>query len=292
MSRSDRLSAYLHRIGLDGAPLADPDGLARVQAAHRQAIGFENLDVQLGRPIRIDTDSVFDKLVARGRGGYCFEQNRLFADMLAALGMANRPLLARPRLAIAPDVIPPRTHVLLHLDLAGEPWIADAGFGGSYVPPLPLVDGATARTGDGAVHRLRRIGRPGDLAGEWLLERAGPARATDGRAAPHESWQAQYSFDLTPVAPSDLQQCNHWTSLSPDSRFTQLLIVTIALPNGFAAMTDRKLSIYRDGEASVREIRDAGDCHAVLTDLFRVAISGADVAALPCFSGSASARVP
>lgn len=284
MSRSDRLIAYLRRIGLGSAPAADPAGLAVIQAAHRRAIGFENLDVRLGRPIRIDGDAVFDKLVTRGRGGYCFEQNRLLADMLAELGMPGRPLLARTRLGIAPDVIPPRTHVLLLLDLAGEPWIADAGFGGSYVPPLPLVDGATIHTQDGAVHRLRRVGQRGDLTGEWLLERAGPVKATDGRAALHNGWQAQYSFDLTQVAPNDLEQCNHWTSLWPDSRFMLHEIVSIALPDGFASMTDRLLSVYRNGESNVREIDTLADYHAVLTDLFRLAISAADVAALPGFA--------
>lgn len=286
MTRSDRLSAYLHRLCLDAAPLADSEGLAHLQAAHRQAIGFENLDVRLGRPIRIDAASAFDKLVTRGRGGYCFEQNQLFSDMLAALGMPNRPLLARVWLGLAPgvDAPPPRSHVLLLVDLAGAPWIADAGFGGSYVPPLPLVDGATTQTQDGAVHRLRRVGAVGDLTGEWLLERAGPAKATDGRAAPHGDWQPQYGFDLAPVAPIDLEQCNHWTSTRPDTRFTTLQIVSIALPGGFAAMTDRRLALYRGGEASVREIASAADYHAVLTDLFRLTISAHDVAALPAFA--------
>lgn len=287
MTRSDRLSAYLHRLGLDAVPSADPGGVARLQAAHRQMIGFENLDVRLGRPIRIDPESAFDKLVTRGRGGYCFEQNRLFSDMLAALDMANRPLLARVWLGLTPgvDAPPPRSHVLLLVDLDGAPWIADAGFGGSYVPPLPLVDGTVVRTEDGAMHRLRRVGAVGDLAGEWLLERAGPTTATDGRGAPHDDWQPQYGFDLAPVAPIDLEQCNHWTATRPDTRFTTLQIVSIALADGFAAMTDRRLALYRGGEASVREIASAPDYHAVLTDLFRLTISLQDVTSLPTFAG-------
>lgn len=287
MTRPDRLSAYLRRLRLDAAPAADPEGLARLQAAHRRTIGFENLDIRLGRAIRVDPESVFDKLVTRGRGGYCFEQNRLFGDMLAALGIPNRPLLARVWLGLAPgiDAPPPRSHVLLLADIAGAPWIADAGFGGSYVPPLPLVDGAAVRTEDGAMHRLRRVGAVGDLGGEWLLERAGPAKATDGRGASHGDWQPQYGFDLSPVAPIDLEQCNHWTATRPDTRFTTLHIVSIALPGGFAAMTDRRLALYRGGEASVREVGSAAEYHAVLTDLFGLTISAADVAALPAFTG-------
>jgi len=248
-------------------------------------IGFENLDIRLGRPIRIDTDSVFDKLVTRGRGGYCFEQNQLFGEMLAALGLTNRPLLARVRLGAAPGLTPPRTHMLLLVDLAGEPWIADAGFGGSYVPPLPLIDGATARTEDGAAHRLRRTGMVGDLAGQWLLERAAPARVMASGAVADDDWQPQYGFDLAPVAPIDLEQCNHWTSTRPDTRFIMSSIVSIALRDGFAAMTDGALTIYRGGAAETRTIGSLADYHDVLTGLFRLNISWDEVAALPLWSG-------
>lgn len=199
------LDRYLARIGLASPVSADPAGIAAMQSAHRLNIGFENLDVMLGRPIRIDRISVFDKLVERGRGGYCFEQNRLYADALAALGLPVRPLLARVRLGLPEGVVPPRTHVGLLVTMEGRDWLADAGFGGSDLPPLPLEDGSIAQTHDGARHRLRHIGTPGTLGGEWLLERAGPVAATDGRAAAHGDWQAQYTFDLSEVAPDDLR---------------------------------------------------------------------------------------
>jgi len=280
MTNPNRLAAYLDRLQLDAAPPADAEGLARLQEAHRRTIAFENFDAWLGRGIRIDSDAVFAKLVTAGRGGYCFEHNRLFSDMLTELGLTNRLLLARVRLGIEPDIVPPRTHVLLLVDLAGEPWIADAGFGGSYVPPLPLVDGMTAQTADGAKHRLRRIGAPGDLSGEWLLDRAGPVSATDGRAAPHGDWQPQYGFDLSPVAPSDLEQGNHWTSTRPDTRFTTLRVASIALPDGFAAMTDHKLTIYRGEETHKHEFEEPDAYLATLRDLFRIKLNADDETAL------------
>jgi arylamine N-acetyltransferase len=280
----DHIAAYLDRLRLDTAPPATLAGLDRLQTAHRQAIAFENLDVRLGRPIRIDSASVFDKLVTRRRGGYCFEQNRLYSDMLTTLGISNRPLLARVRLGMSADVVPPRTHVLLLVELEGERWIADAGFGGSNVPPLPLQDGASAQTDDGAAHRLRRIGLPGDLSGEWLLERAGPVAATDGRAAPHGDWQPQYAFDLSPVDQVDLEQCNHWTSTRPETRFTTLHIVSRPLAGGFASLVERSLSFTRDGANETREIASAADYRALLGGTFGLAISEQEAASLPLFS--------
>lgn len=289
-STDPRLQAYLQRIGLAETPASDADGLQRWLAAHRQSIPFENLDIPLGRGIAVDSPSVFDKLVTGRRGGYCFEQNRLFSDMLAAAGFANRPLLARVWLQIAEGYTPPRTHVLLLVRLGGEKsgggdWIADAGFGGSFVPPLPLVDGAEARTPDGAAHRLRRLGPDDGLPGEWLLERAGPAAATDGRVADHEDWQPQYSFELGVVTSEDLEQCNHWTATRPGTRFTTLHVVSRVLPDGFAAMTDRRLTVYRAGAAEYVTIEGPADYAATLRERFGLDIAEEALAGLGLFAG-------
>jgi N-hydroxyarylamine O-acetyltransferase len=283
-SSDSSLAKYLARIGLDEAPSADRAGLSRILGAHRKAIAFENLDIPLGRGIAIDGESVFAKLVDRRRGGYCFEQNRLFSDMLAAAGFANRPLLARVWLQAQPGLAPPRTHVLLLVDLDGEPTIADAGFGGSFVPPLPLADGAEGRTADGALHRLRRLRPEEAIAGEWLLERSGPVAATDGRYVPHGDWQPQYSFEMGEVAPADLEQCNHWTSTRPDTRFTTLHVVSRVLPDGFAAMTDRRLTVYRGGETELRTVEGVAAYAVVLRDLFGLDIAEGELARLRIFA--------
>lgn len=270
------IDRYLARIGLASRPSMNAEGVTALQSAHRLAIGFENLDVMLGRPIRIDGASVFEKLVVQGRGGYCFEQNRLFADALAALGVSSRPLLARVRLGLPEDARPPRTHVCLLAEVEGRAWLADAGFGGSNLAPLPLEDGAEARTSDGARHRLRRVGERGEPGGEWLLERAGPVSATDGRAAAHGDWQAQYTFDLSDVAPDDLEQANHWTSTRPGTRFTTLHVSSIPLPDGFASMVDRDLTVHGPGGTERREIADAADYARTLREVFRIDLPDAE----------------
>lgn len=280
MKASGKLTAYCARLGLGGAPKADAEGLAQLQAAHRQAIAFENIDVLLGRGIRIDSDSVFDKLVMRQRGGYCFEQNRLYADMLAEIGFRLRPLMARVRLAVPEGLVPPRTHILLLVELEDGFWIADAGFGGSYVPVMPLRDGVEAQTPDGARHRLRHIGKPD---GEWVLERAGSRTGTDGRAEDHEDWQAQYTFDLAHVADTDLEQANHWVSTWPQSRFVIEPRVTIVLPEGFRALTGTSLSIADKGSHEKREIANEGEWRAVVAELFGIELTETEISGLNLF---------
>jgi len=275
------LSAYLARIGLKQPPAPDADGLAAVQRAHRLAIPFENLDVILGRGISLDPDTVFDKLVTRRRGGYCFEQNQLFLRALHALGFEARPLLARVWLGASET--PPRTHTLNLVTVAGQQWIADAGFGGSYTPPLPLADGAEAATANGAHHRLRA-----DPDHGWMLDRHGDATLTDGRGAGHEGWLPQYSFTLDPVAPADLALSNHWTSTAPGARFTTLCVASIVLPNGFASLTDRRYSRRNADRANSGEIDSARVYRMRLSLMFGIDLTSEEVDALGLFDSSLS----
>lgn len=275
MSLPFDLPAYLERIRLPARPTLDHYGLAAVQRAHRLAIPFENLDVALGRGIDISPDAVFGKLVIAGRGGCCFEQNRLFLDALHALGFAARPLLARVWLMA--DGVPPKTHTLNLVTIDGQEWIADAGFGGSYAPPMPLVEGAEAEAPDGARYRLTR-----DAAHGWLLARDGHSGTTDGRGG-GEGFEPQYSFTTDIVWPADLALANHWTSTAPNTRFTTLNVVSIVLPHGFASLTGRSYRRRAGEEETAAEIDDPRVYRMRLGMMFGIALSTEEVAALGLF---------
>ena len=272
------LDRYLNRIRLAEPPAADADGLVALQRAHRLAIPFENLDVILGRGIAIDREAVFAKLVEANRGGYCFEQDRLFGDALNALGFQARPLLARVWLGAAGPP-PPRTHTLSLVRIAGQDWIADAGFGGSYCPPMPLMEGAITSGPDAARHRLTR-----DPLHGWMLEREGDPAMTDGRGG-GSGWQPQYSFTLDPVFPADLMLANHWTATAPDSRFGQLCIVSLVLPHGFASLTDRSYRRRTGTNEAAAEISDPRVYRMRLSLMFGIDLSMEDVATLGMFGG-------
>src|ERR1700756_4948956 len=91
------LKAYSARIGYTGAFAPTAETLAELHLAHATHIPFENADILLGRPIRLDQESLQAKLVAQRRGGYCFEQNLLFAAALEELGFRVTRLAARVR---------------------------------------------------------------------------------------------------------------------------------------------------------------------------------------------------
>ena len=269
------LPAYLARVRLPARVTADAAGLQRLQRAHRLAIPFENLDVALGRPIAIDGAAVFAKLVTARRGGYCFEHNRLFADALAAMGFAARPLLARVWLDAGDE--PPLAHAVTLVTIDGAAWLADAGFGAGYAPPMPLIDGAEAAAPDGA--RWRLVADEGD---GWLLLRDGPVSATDGRGA-GPGWQRQYGVTLDRVGDADLARGNDWASTSPDSRFTRLRVVSLPLPTGFASLTDRRYRRRTASDETAGEITDPRVYRMRLSLMFGIDLTKEEVAALGLF---------
>jgi N-hydroxyarylamine O-acetyltransferase len=269
------LVAYLDRIRLARPECADAVALEAVQRAHRLAIPFENLDVRLGREISIGSDAVFAKLVTARRGGYCFEHNQLFGDALAALGFAVRPQLARVWLGA--EAVPPLTHAISIVTIDGIEWIADAGFGGSYTPPMPLVAGAEAIAPDGARFRLDQEGDRG-----WMLWRAGDAAATDGRGA-GDGFQPQYSFVPGPAYEADLAMGNLWAATAPVSRFRNTCVVSVVLPKGFASLTDRMYRRRSGSETTEAEITDARVYRLRLSMLFGIDLTAEEVAKLALF---------
>ena len=272
------LDAYVQRIGMPARPTLDAAGLARVQLAHRLAIPFENLDVVLGRDIAIDSAGVFAKLVTARRGGYCFEQNRLFLDALDGFGFVARPLLARVWLGASE--VPPLTHTLSLVTIEGQQWIADPGFGGSYTPPMPLVVGAEAAAPDGAVFRLLRNDDHG-----WMLLRDGDGTTTDGRGT-GAGFMPQYSFSTATVWDADLAMGNHWSASWPASRFRALRIASIVLPHGFASLMDRHYRRKAGDAETGGEITDPRVYRMRLSLMFGIDLSADEVARLGLFDAA------
>jgi len=237
------LTAYLRRTGTERPAGPTLGALAALHEAHVGAIPFENLDVLLGREIRLDLDALQAKLVAGGRGGYCFEHNTLFAAVLEALGFAVTRLFGR--VGSRPDAVRPRTHMVLRVDLPEGAFLADVGFGGDGpVRPVPL-DARNA--GDGATHRV-------------LAE-------ADGFAL-HGPEGSLYTFTLERQHAVDFEVANHWTSTHPSSRFRLTLTAQRSWPGARAILRDRELVETRGAERRTTTIRDPGHLLAVLDGVF------------------------
>ncbi|WP_297696733.1 arylamine N-acetyltransferase [Phenylobacterium sp.] len=141
-----QLTAYLDRIGFVGAPRPDCETLCALHRAHLLAIPYENFDVQFGRPVTIEADAAFEKLVVRRRGGWCYEMNGLFAAALEAIGFSVTRLAGGVRRDLMGEVMV-GNHLVLKVDLQDASWIADVGFGDGAFEPFPLREGAIVAGG-------------------------------------------------------------------------------------------------------------------------------------------------
>ena len=136
------ISRYLERIGHDGPVAPDLATLRSVHRGHVQAIPYENMDMQLGRRVGLEADRIFEKLVTRGRGGWCFEMNGLLQWALSEIGFDVIRMVGGVPGAQDESIDPMGNHLVLRVDLgtAGL-WLADVGLGG-MLEPIPLRVGA------------------------------------------------------------------------------------------------------------------------------------------------------
>jgi N-hydroxyarylamine O-acetyltransferase len=246
------LDAYLARIGYSGPRTPTFDTLEAVHALHPAAIPFENLNPLLGWPVSLDVDSLQAKLVAGGRGGWCFEHNTLFRHALETLGFSVTSLAARVLWNAPPDSpIGPRSHMLLLVDLGGSLYIADVGFGGNVLTaPLRLQPDIVQLTPH-EPHRLLPLGNG------FVLE-----------ASLGGEWKPFYRFTTEPQFPADYEVSNWYLCHHPSSFFRQMLMGARATADGRYALRNNTLAIHRNNKTEKRTLTDAGALRSSLENDF------------------------
>lgn len=273
MSESIDLGAYFDRIGYEGPREPTLEVLGRLHGLHPRAIPFENLDVLLGKGVRIDLASLQAKLVTGRRGGYCFEHNTLFAAVLAALGFDVTGLAARVLWNRA-DPSPPRTHMLLRVELPEGPYLADVGFGGFVkTAPLRFEAGPEQDTGHGVFR---------------LVEADGQMRL-DARLP--ERWEPMYRFEPLAQHPIDYALANWYVSTHPDSPFVANLMAAWVGEDRRYGLFNNQLSIHHRGGPSEKQVLDAAGLDAMLHDTFGLA-RPADAAATAALYQRLAAYAP
>jgi N-hydroxyarylamine O-acetyltransferase len=231
------LDAYFRRIRYAGARTATLDTLRAIHLHHPQAIPFENLNPLLGWPVRLDAESLEQKLVRDGRGGYCFEQNLLLSHVLRALGFQVTGLAARVLWNVPDSVVTPRGHMVLLVDLDDDAYIVDVGFGGlTLTGPLRLQPGAEQAT----PHEPFRLTR----AGEGLVM----------EARINAEWVALYRFDLQEQLLPDYEVTNWYLSNHPASHFVTGLIAARAGHGCRYALRNREFAVHHVAGGTERRL--------------------------------------
>ncbi|HLG88839.1 MAG TPA: arylamine N-acetyltransferase [Alphaproteobacteria bacterium] len=254
------LDAYFRRIGYHGPRDPTLDSLTGIHAHHIARIPFENLDVLLGRPIRLDPASLGRKLIDLERGGYCFEQNGLMAHVLRALGFRVTTLAARVRFGVADPVETSRSHMLLEVDLPEGPYLVDVGFGGQ-TPGIPLqfepqLEQVTA-------HGLYRIVERERAEGEF--------QTFELQNRTREGWAPLYRFTLEPQLRADYEVASWWVSTNPESIFVRGLMVARQESDRRHTLLNNQFTTRRaDGRAEEWTLSTVTELAGVLRDYFLI----------------------
>lgn len=241
------LQAYLSRIGFPGMPRPDLGTLVELHRRHLLAIAYENLDVQLGRPVGLDIGPIYEKLVLARRGGWCYEMNGLFGWALEEIGFrVVRMAAGVGRAEIGEAAM--GNHLALRVDLE-EAYLADVGFGDGLFEPVPIRAGPFTQRG--LTFRLE------ELTGGWWRMHNHP-----------RSGAPSFDFRPEPCERSVLErQCTRLQT-SPESSFRKVAVVQRHTDRGLAILRGRVLRRLEGRRVDERVIENRGDYERVLRGVF------------------------
>lgn len=250
MENGPDLDAYFERIQWGGGTRPTYETLAGVLRAHMSSIPFENLDVLLGRPIRLDLDGLQRKLVRARRGGYCFEHGTLFGAVIEALGF--KPVRHTARVIMfTPRTAAPRTRMFLTVPVAEGTFVVDPGFG-ALAPriPVPLLDGVEARIGSEA-HWMARDGS------HWILRTRTAQKEAD-------CWLSTLEEDNL----VDFEMGSHYVATHPSSPFVNGMMMRALTADGRVTVANRDVNIRCGDREEPVQLADRSALRTLLTTYF------------------------
>jgi N-hydroxyarylamine O-acetyltransferase len=243
--------AYLERIGAERPEKATSDALRALHAAHILAVPFENLSIHLGEPILLDEAALFDKIVTRRRGGFCYELNGAFASLLTSLGF---DVALHAACVFGPNGLgPPFDHLAVTVSTT-EHWIVDVGFGAHTLHPLRLDDD-----------------RPqNDPFGTFVVSRAehGDVDVSMGGAP-------QYRMETRERRLDDFGPTCWWQQTSPDSHFTQSLTCSLPTETTRVTISDRRVIVTTPDGRDETTLETEAELLAAYRDHFGIVLDRA-----------------
>ena len=248
------VETYLERIGLDEAEEPSREFLDKLIYAHQRAVPFDDLDVSdKHEVVSLGVEDLFDKIVVRRRGGYCFELNGLFGALLRALGFDVHACMAR--VIFRPGAYPLITHRANIVSIDGKRYLADVGFGGPMPTFAPLIEAGATRSEFGHAFTLYECDE------YWWEVGYQGGKATEQRVL---------RFCTMPVEEHDFVPLSFYQSANPRSVFRQHRMVNIKTPDGAYDVRDNVFTTFAGGEKTSVEIQDDEEFDRILAEKFGI----------------------
>lgn len=246
------VAAYLNRTGLaDVKPSVDFESLRLLQRSHLLTVPFENLDIHWKRPIVLDLDRFFSKVVEERRGGFCYELNGLFNELLRSLGFQTRLISARVFNGTAHG--PEFDHAAIIVTIGDEEYLADVGFGDFTTEPLRFVPNEEQR----------------DLSGTFVI-RGFKDGYFEVAKREGDGWKSQYIFKAVARGLPEFAEMCDFQQYSPESHFTKGKVCSIMTPKGRKTLTDSKYIVTTDGDKVESQVSNEAEFYRLLNDEFGI----------------------
>ncbi len=246
------VSKYLARLRVERDHLEPIDEVLRLlQRKHLLTVPFENLDIHWKRPIVLDVERFYNKVVVERRGGFCYELNGLFDDLLRSIGFSTRLISAR--VFNGKEFTPRFSHASIIVTIGDDEYLTDVGFGDFTSEPLRFSLGAE-QTDPAGVFVIRQVD------GE-LFEVA--KRENDG-------WKSKYLFKNEPHELSDFAEMCDFQQYSPLSHFTKGKLTSIMTPTGRKTLTDTNFIVTDGSDRREIDIKSDDEFYAVLLAEFGI----------------------
>ncbi|MBI2707449.1 MAG: GNAT family N-acetyltransferase [Proteobacteria bacterium] len=246
---SEALRSYLERIECTKPLDASLETLKKFHAAHVFAIPFENLDIHLHVPIVLEEQHLFDKLITRKRGGYCYELNGLFYYLLQSLGFKTH--LCRARLIDEDGELLPDSSHMINLVTLDQRWIADVGWGNGLIYPLCL-DTEAEQIQYGQAYKCSKNAEGFDV---WQKRE-------------HGKWEKLHSLTLHKQEMADFQGRNLYHQTTPSSPFAKERICTKPMEEGYLILKGNRFSYDTPQGQNIEILERDEDYRQILKDRF------------------------
>lgn len=261
MLSENNIRDYLASVSLK-QPEVSITFIKKLQNAHLSNFPFSNLGVLLHENLSLETQILFDRVVTKRHGGYCFEQNKVFFEILNFFGFHCDIVLGRVLHNRNIDV--PRTHRITRVALADNNYIVDVGFG-PLCPREPLLLDLDKPQDQGdAVYRIIQPDQ-----GCYLLQ----LKEVDG-------WFTLYSFDNGIYTEADCLCGHHYSSTHPDAKFVNNLVVSKKSYDDVRLLRNGEFHCIRGGESAITEISSKNHLGVILMQEFCLNVTSGQLSTL------------
>lgn len=244
--------AYLERIGLLPDHLEPNEEVLRLlQRRHLLSVPFENLDIHWKRSIVLDIERFYEKIVVDRRGGFCYELNGLFNELLRWLGFETR--LVSARVFNGQEFGPEFDHAAIIVTIGDDEYLADVGFGDFTTEPLRYSLGAE-QYDDSGIFAIRGFDE------EYLQ-----VAKLEG-----DHWKSEYIFKDVPRELNEFAEMCDFQQYSPESHFTKGKVCSILTETGRKTLTDKKFIVTLSGKKTEMDVSSEADFDEILLREFQV----------------------